>query len=327
MPATPPPITIAIASSTPRALWALEKVLADPRFKLIWLLTPTPKPSGRSQTIEPNPLHQYGMENKIDTILVESKLSADVKAQITELPQPDFLLVVDFGYLIPPWLLSLPKIAPLNIHPAILPAWRGSSPGQFVLLYGENDSAVSVIVMNEQLDQGAILYQRRFAVKPEWTQAEYYQESFQLVAADLPDVLFNFAHQKITAQPQPLPSPTPIARRLQKSDSFVAWDLIELAIKGENPNVSKLSSAQPSDLLLSAYQHHLDNGRDLAQTLECATRAFSPWPQIWTIVQTKNGLKRMKILSCLLKGGRLQLQKVQLEGKNPAMWQEVQKTK
>jgi methionyl-tRNA formyltransferase len=68
------------------------------------------------------------------------------------------LLVVDFGYLIPTWLLQLPAIAPLNIHPSELPKWRGSSPGQFALLFKNlgretTQTAVTLMVMNEGLDQ------------------------------------------------------------------------------------------------------------------------------------------------------------------------------
>jgi methionyl-tRNA formyltransferase len=333
------PISVAVAGSTERALWALERVLPDERFRLEWILTPEPKPIGRAQTISPNPLHQFGLDQQLPVVLVKKTLSDETRAELEQLPQPDILLVIDFGYLVPSWLLKLPKLAPLNIHPSTLPSWRGSSPGQFVLLYGETESAISLIIMNELLDQGAIVYQKPFAVQPDWTQTDYYRESFKLISEDLPELLSAFAAGRLKPQPQPLDSPTPIARRLKKENAFIPWELIVRAMAGDHlpdrldfdPEVAQLENLPP--LLRAVYAHYQDSGRSLPHLIERATKAFSPWPQLWTVVKTDKGDKRMKILSAKVEGGdsrqgatqntKLVLKEVQIEGKNPALWKEL----
>ncbi len=297
--------SVIVAGSTHRTTQCAAALLVDGRFKLTLIITPEPKPVGRAQTITKNPLHQFADEHKIPIMLINKKVDQEIKNKIdsyctTINSKPDFLLVVDFGYLVPAWLLQLPQIAPLNIHPSALPKWRGSSPGQFVLLNGETKSAVTLMVMNNQLDQGPIIYQKSFSVGPNWTQTEYYQHSFDLVCPELPQKMIDLAKNKIKPVSQPLLSPTPIAKRLTKEDSFVDWTV-----------------------LTQVMNHHSDFDSNKIQELERATRAYSPWPGLWTLVPTAKGLKRMKILKSHVEQNRLFLDLVQIEGLQPTPWNEV----
>ncbi len=222
---------------------------------------------------------------------------------------PQFLVVVDFGYMIPQWLLDFPTTAPINIHPSKLPKWRGSSPGQFVLLYGEKTSAVSVIKMSKKLDSGDIIYQEEFNVLNTWTQQEYYYFSFRLISEKLPNILHNMTTRTLKPTPQPKKSPTPVARRLKREDGFVNWKLMKEVIKKKKEIKLTLEFLKKnlSPLLYQALTHTnasssisntlaLDK-RKISSQLSNAVRAFTPWPGVWTIVPTKKGDKRMKILS------------------------------
>lgn len=291
--------TLAIAGSTKRTVQVAETLLKDPRFTISLVITPQPRKVGREKIHVQNPLHAFAQQHKLPTVLVKTKLDSEVQQQIE---QPfnqtpfDFLLVVDFGYLVPKWLLDLPKIAPLNIHPSKLPAWRGASPGQFVLLNGETESAVTLMVMNEALDKGPTIVQLPFAVDQTWTQLEYYQYAFNLICPQLGDLIEQFAKGELKAQPQPLESPTPLADRLSKQDSFRPW----------------------ADI-----QQTMTNGTN-AQALERACRAYFPWPKLWTLVPTAQGEKRLIIHRCHLdQNGTLALDEVQLEGKTKTFWNEI----
>ncbi|OGJ37203.1 MAG: hypothetical protein A2383_03255 [Candidatus Pacebacteria bacterium RIFOXYB1_FULL_39_46] len=303
--------TLALAGSTERTLQVAQTLLADKRFKLKFIITPQPKPVGRQQTLIQNPVHQFAQENQLPIILIDRKLDQKVQLKIeTDFAQQsiDFLLVVDFGYLIPQWLLKLPKVAPLNIHPSLLPRWRGSSPGQFVLLSGNPKSAVTLMIMSEKMDEGAIIAQLPFTVDQTWTQTEYYSHSFDLICKQLGDLIDQFAQNKIKAVPQPTDSPTPIAKRLTKQDSFYDWSVIKQAME----------SGQRAD------------------KIERACRAFYPWPKLWTKVMTNQGEKRLIIHRCHLSQGeqieqatqskqtkQLILDQVQWEGKNITSWNEA----
>lgn len=306
--------TVAIAGSTEHTRQCAESLFDSDQFTVSHILTPIPKPIGRKQIVTKNPLHQWAEDHGLATTLIETKITEATRQALTTAERPDLLLVVDFGYIVPSWLLEWPTTAPLNIHPSRLPRWRGSSPGQFVLLYGEKDSAVTLMVMDAQLDHGPIIAQLPISVVPGWTQTEYYGEAFQKICAQLPELVSTFAAAPEKIQPQPDSSPTPVAGRLSKEDSFIPWTAVEAAMAGENITATTLSP-----ILQAAYQHH----HSVATVIVHAAAAFHPWPSLWTLVPTTKGEKRMKILTAQQTGPVLTLQTVQVEGKNPTTWNEI----
>lgn len=302
------PLSVAVAGSTHRTALCAQAVHSSDTLEVAWVLTPAPKARGRKQEVSANPVHSWADDHSVKTVLLENKLDEAVKNTILAAPAVEFLLVVDFGYLVPQWLLKLPQLAPLNIHPSLLPRWRGSSPGQFVLLYGEKNSAVTLMVMDEGLDSGPLITQLPFSVEANWTQHEYYQQSFELMREQLPSLMAAFAAHELVATPQPPTSPTPIARRLSRDDGFIEWDSLTQAMIGTpdvplNPLLTDAAAAHPSP----------------AAVIAAACRAFSPWPGIWSTV---NG-QRLKVLSCHTQDNHLILDQVQLEGKQPSTWQEI----
>ena len=317
--------TIAIAGTTQRTLQCAETLHASDHFDVSWVLTPSAKPVGRKKIITPNPMEQFAKENSIPAVFVEKKITKETQTQIEKLPKPDLLLVVDFGYIVPSWLLNHSKIAPLNIHPSELPRWRGSSPGQFALLFNEQKSAVTLMVIDEKLDHGPIIHQDFFTVLPEWTQTEYYEHAFDLMCTNLNEKIAHFAElysvpekRNTAATQQPDSSPTITARMIKKTDSFIPWQYIQSAMSGETP--------QNTDDLPSLLQTALKSNSSLPLTIERATKAFNPWPLVWTTVKTNQGEKRMKILEATVTKdtqSKLILKKVHIEGKNSALWNEV----
>ncbi len=310
---------IAVAGSTEHTCLCVESLLADPRFEVVWMLTPEPKFIGRQKILTKNPVQLLAEKAKIPAILLKEKIDESVRSEIVKYLPIDFLLVVDFGYIIPKWLLELPKIAPLNVHPSELPRWRGSSPGQFALLYGDRTSAVSIIMMNKTLDAGPIVYQKTFIVEPIWNQTDYYQYSFDMAKKILAEKIVDFAEGKLKAKPQQPDSPTPLARRLTKEDGFLSWPLLYEAMG--NPAGDLLTTQPTSNLLLeTAVALH-----SWPQTLINASRALSPWPTLWTIVPTQKGPKRMQILSAAvdLATQHIVLKKIKIEGQSEANWNEV----
>lgn len=314
--------TIAIAGTTIRTRQCAQALFESDLFDISWVLSPIAKPVGRKQIIAPNEMETFAIENNIQTIFVEKKIDQVVRDQIEKMPKPDFLLVVDFGYIIPNWLLEIPKIAPLNIHPSQLPRWRGSAPGQFAILFNEKKSAVTLMVMDSKLDHGPIIHQDFFNINPSWTQTDYYEHAFDLMCNSLDQKIASFAQNPKSASPQPEISPTITAKMIKKEDAFVPWEHFKLALEGLCPvDLSPLSL-----LLQEAYKV---NGQ-FALTLERASKAFHPWPGLWTLVPTSRGEKRMKIIEAETQNLRnnqiekkLVLKTVHIEGKNPARWPDI----
>jgi len=294
---------IAIAGTTKNTAQCAKTLLASNNFEIPWVLTPEPKPIGRKKIITPNPLDKFASKNSINAIKIKIKIDEDIKKTINTLEKIDLLLVVDFGYIIPKWLLEHPEIHSLNIHPSALPNWRGSSPGQFSILFADTKSAVTLMLMNSKLDQGDIVYQEPFAVNQSWTQIEYYEHAFDLICKILPKKIIDLVDGKIKPIKQQIESPTITAKSLRKIQGFVDWNVVLKAIKGNN-SVNSSDFPNQSDPLAQASEKN----KSLAKTLERASKAFSPWPGLWTYVKlnsntTKlnknmdNSKKIMKILS------------------------------
>src|SRR5204863_4157406 len=109
-------------------------------FGLSLVVTIPDKPVGRKQILTPSPVKIFALEQKIP-VITANKLTDEVIEQI-RLYQPDFLVVSDYGLILPKKLLQLPKHAPLNVHHALLPEYRGPSPAQFAILHGEEKTGV-----------------------------------------------------------------------------------------------------------------------------------------------------------------------------------------
>jgi methionyl-tRNA formyltransferase len=358
-------------------------------FKLNWVLTPTPKPQGRSGQLKPTPVQTWAQSLPSKPRLIQvgrDGITQKIKKQILTASQPksslpDFLLVIDFGYLIPDWLLTLPRQATLNVHPSLLPRWRGSSPGPFTLLANDQQAGVSIIKLTSQLDQGPIAYQEKFALDSTWTSSEYYQAAFTKAAQVLPKVLMTYGQtshkdqggaksQDPTLQPQPKKSPTPMARRLQKQDAFLPWSVLAAMMqgwgrtKGQNEQNKQLCAKSesvkskqgaatiakseskknksehtgflknlieelPANSVLCYFLQHTKH-KNWPQLIARATRAFKPWPLLWTKIPTKKGLRRMQILQVAVEAPtgkkrqpQLKLKKVKIAGQQEAQWNQV----
>ena len=320
-------LKIAIAGSTTYTRQMAETLFDNKNFEIASIITPSPKRIGRKQLLISNPLDNFAQENKIESFYIENKIEKEKLLPQLEKQTIDFLLVVDFGYFIPSWLLKIPKIAPLNIHPSALPKWRGSSPGQFALLFqdyenfGGENSAVTLMEMNNKLDQGPIIYQEFFKISDNWDQTDYYQAAFDLMAQVLVEKILDFAKNG-KKDIQPKDSPTPTAGRIKKEDLFLEWEIIKQLISDKTKKVELKKS---ENLLESILVNHnfCKNKIDQVNFVKNASKAFHQWPNLWTIVPTVKGEKRMKILSAYREDNNLVLDLVQIEGKNSCLWREV----
>ena len=126
------------------------------------VVTRKAKPKGRGYQIETNEVKKVACEAGIPVIELDS--FKDEAARQVEQYEADFFVVASFGLIIPKWMLDLPSIGPVNIHPSLLPKYRGPSPIQWALWNGEKETGITFMKMNEKMDQGDILYQETTAI-------------------------------------------------------------------------------------------------------------------------------------------------------------------
>lgn len=250
-------------------------------FSLAGVITKSPKFATAVFALKNN-ISLFTPQNTKDLLNLKDKL-ADLN--------PDLAVVADYGLIIPEEIFMLPKFKTINIHFSRLPKYRGPSPVQYSVLFGEKKSYVSVIEMESTVDTGKIIKQIEYPFSPALeTTNTLYTKLFTSIAADLPEIIKDFTQNKITPKVQN-ESELSCTKRINRDDGFITFDNFIEALKKSN----------------------------IAQTIERKIRAFDPWPGIWTTLPNQ---KRLKILKAILKNQQLIPQKVQLEGKNPVSWKQ-----
>jgi methionyl-tRNA formyltransferase len=173
-----------IFAGTPRfAVPTLER-LVESGFPVRLVVTQPDKPRGRGMELAASPVKQSALKLGLSVIQPEKiKPNDEFRAQIGAL-QPDAIIVVGYGRIIPQWMIDLPRFGNLNLHASLLPKYRGAAPIQWAIASGESVTGVTIIRIDAGLDTGGILLQRELAIEPEDT-AETVAPRLATVGADL----------------------------------------------------------------------------------------------------------------------------------------------
>lgn len=139
---------------------ALEE-LKTRRFLPAFIVTTPDKPRGRKMILTPTPVKIWAEENKIETADPESlRNNSDLVSKLAGL-DCDLFLVASYGKIIPKEIFEIPKLKTLNIHPSLLPKYRGASPIQAQILNDEKEIGVTIIEIDEEMDHGLIVAQKK----------------------------------------------------------------------------------------------------------------------------------------------------------------------
>jgi methionyl-tRNA formyltransferase len=189
-----------IFAGTPEfAIPSLDALIKDGRFEVLAAITAPDKPVGRKQILTPPPIKKLALENNIPVWQPEKiKEAAD---KISAL-KPDFLVVVAYGKLVPKSVLAIPKYGGVNLHGSILPRYRGAAVIQAPILAGDDESGITIMLMDEGLDTGPILKIAKINLEKNETGATLHDKLSILGAKNLPDILVDFAAGKIKPEPQ-----------------------------------------------------------------------------------------------------------------------------
>ncbi|MFP3036345.1 MAG: methionyl-tRNA formyltransferase [Wolbachia sp.] len=145
------------------AVGALSLLLKSEN-KIIAVYTKGPKPSGRGQKLTKSPIHVIAEENGIEVCIPTSLKSSAEQEQFRSF-KPDVAVVAAYGLILPKEILNISKYGCINIHPSLLPRWRGAAPIQHTILAGDQETGVSIMQLNEGLDSGPILKQKKFLIE------------------------------------------------------------------------------------------------------------------------------------------------------------------
>lgn len=206
----------------------------------------------------PNPVKEYAEQNSIPCIATE-KLTEEVIEQIARY-QPDFLVVADFGLILPKKLLDLPKKAAINVHHSLLPKYRGVAPVPFAILAGEKTVGVTIILMTPNVDAGDMLAQTTYTLNATDTTDSVLTKLNELGSLLVVEALNDFDKTIATkkVQDETLATST---HMMSRQDGF---------IDVQNPPTP--------------------------QKLDRMIRAYFPWPGVWFKASINNQEIRIKLL-------------------------------
>lgn len=197
------------------------KALLAAGYPLAAVVTQADKKAGRHLRLTPTPVKNYAQEQKLP-VLCPSDISQKLfLGQLADF-KADLFIVVSYGKILPAKLLSLPRLFAVNIHASLLPQYRGAAPIQRALIAGEATTGITIIRMNEKMDEGDIISQASITIEPEDNGLSLEQRLALLASSEILKTLKLIAEEKVTFTQQDS-SRVSLAPKLTKADGLIDW--------------------------------------------------------------------------------------------------------
>jgi methionyl-tRNA formyltransferase len=195
------------------------------------------RPKGRGRKVEPPPVKEWARTRSIQVIQPNQCKHEDFLGCLEEI-EPQLGLVFAFGQLLPKELLDIPKYGFINIHPSLLPRYRGAAPLQWALINGDKETGVTILTVTPRFDAGDIVLQEKVAIDPLENAVELGERLAQLGGKLVVQVLERIAAGNFTAVPQD-EDQVIWAPALTKADGKLDWTqsaaVIHNRIRGVQP--------------------------------------------------------------------------------------------
>ena len=214
----------------------LEKLIQTD-LKPVLVVTAPDKPIGRKQLVTPPPVKVIAEKHNIP-VLQPERLDQTINYQLKTI-NPDLIVLAAYGQIIPKEILELPKFGALNVHPSLLPKYRGASPIQAAILNGDTETGATIMLMDEELDHGPIVAQRVLQTPIDrMTYLELHNSLAELGGELLVETISRWVKGEMTAHPQDHSKATE-TQRIKKEDGRIDWSkpalYIERKVRALNP--------------------------------------------------------------------------------------------
>ena len=191
-------------------------------FNIKGVLTQPDKKGKRGNNLLESPVAIAAKDLKLEVFKPENLNSNEIISNLSLL-DIDFLVVIAYGKIIPPWLLELPSKSSINVHFSILPKYRGASPIQSALLNGDDRSGISIIEMSDDLDAGDIFSSFIVKINPEDNKSTLENKLTNKCITELPTILDLVKANKIEAKKQDNSSAS-YCKKITKLDSIIDFN-------------------------------------------------------------------------------------------------------
>ena len=180
------------------------------------------RPAGRGRVLTPSPVKREALARGIP-VLQPDTLKGEVSRAALRALEPDLMVVVAYGMLLPQKILDIPQYGCWNVHASLLPRWRGAAPIQRAIEAGDTETGVCLMQMEKGLDTGPVLLRRAIPIGPETTAGQLHDALSILGAQVLADGL---KLQRLGVRAQPVPQPeagVTYAHKLEKAEALLDW--------------------------------------------------------------------------------------------------------
>lgn len=277
------------------AVPSLKLLNSDPNFNILGVITQPDKPVGRKQELIPSPVKKYSLENNLKILQPEKVKNNPKFIENIKKTNPDVIVVCAYGKIIPKEFLDIPKYGCINIHPSLLPKYRGASPIQSAILSGDKITGTTIMLMDEGMDTGDLLSQKQIEIN--------LNDNFEIMHDKLAELSASILIESIT--------------------NYVLGNLTPQKQDENNVVMCKLIKREDGEV---------DLKKDINK-LDCQIRAYSPWPGAFIFINNKrikiidfekiNQIKAQagkiliqnKQIYFCCKNGCLKIDKLQIEGK------------
>ncbi len=238
-----------IFMGTPEFALPSLKALIEKGFNVTHVVTQPDRPKGRGRKPHPPPVKKLALQYKLPILQPEN---ASDKGFIDFLKQnrPDLIIVVAYGQILKKELLNIPSFYAINVHPSLLPKYRGAAPIQWTIINDDSITGVTIIKMNERMDAGPILLQKEVQILPDETAGQLHSRLSEIGA----DLLLAAINKIIDGSIEEVPqdeSKVTYAPKIERSMSNIKW-------------------------------------KDSAKHISAKIRAFDPWPGAVTNIKGKS---------------------------------------
>lgn len=210
-------------------------------FDICCVITAKEKPKGRGLKILPSPVKIKAQELGIEVLEPEDPNTREFYESLAP-KNIEIGVLAAYGYILKPLLLSLPKRGFINLHPSLLPRYRGAAPINWAIMRGEKETGLTTFLMNEKIDAGKIVKQKRLEIKTEETAGELTQRLAELGAELMVETLQLIEKDNFPTVQQ-IDQEVILAPKIKDNDRTIDWTKTNLEIHNRIRGLSPMPTA------------------------------------------------------------------------------------
>jgi len=177
------------------------KALIEAGHEVCGVVSQPDRPRGRGEKVEPPPCKAVAVERGIEVFQPES-LKGGAFLAVLEKLKPELIVVAAYGKILPKYILDFPRLGCINIHASILPKYRGAAPIQWAVINGERETGVSIMYMNEKMDEGDVILVHKTPISESETSGELFLRLSEMSVGALFEALLMISENRAPRTPQ-----------------------------------------------------------------------------------------------------------------------------